>query len=71
MGYSRIAASMKMAVSWVATPCSLVEVYRHFRGACCFYHRGDGDEGSRYLRNFYFGAGTQKDSHLDTELVTV
>jgi hypothetical protein len=29
------AASMKMA------PCSLVEVYRHFRGACCLHHQGD------------------------------
>jgi hypothetical protein len=27
------AASMKMAVNWVVGPCSLVEVYRHFRGA--------------------------------------
>jgi hypothetical protein len=23
---------MKMAVFWVVAPCSLVEVYRHFRG---------------------------------------
>jgi hypothetical protein len=29
------AASMKMAVFWVVAPCSLVEVYRRFRGACC------------------------------------
>jgi hypothetical protein len=28
------AASMKMAVFWVIAPCSLVEVYRRFRGAC-------------------------------------
>jgi hypothetical protein len=28
------AASMKMAVFWVVAPCSLVEVYRRFRGAC-------------------------------------
>jgi hypothetical protein len=26
------AASVKMADFWVAAPCSLVEVYRHFRG---------------------------------------
>jgi hypothetical protein len=26
---------MKMAVLWVTAPCSLVEVYRRFRGACC------------------------------------
>jgi hypothetical protein len=29
---------MKMAVFWVVAPCSLVEVYWHFRGACCLYH---------------------------------
>jgi hypothetical protein len=28
---------MKMAVLWVVTPCSLVEVYQRFRG-----HRPDG-----------------------------
>jgi hypothetical protein len=30
--------SMKMAVFWVVAPCSLVEVYRRFRGACCFHY---------------------------------
>jgi hypothetical protein len=35
------AANMKMAVLWVVAPCSLVEVYRRFRGACCLYHQGD------------------------------
>jgi hypothetical protein len=25
-------ASMKMAVSWVVAPCSVVEVYRRFKG---------------------------------------
>jgi hypothetical protein len=39
------AAVMKMAVSWVVTPCSLVEVYQRFRGPCCLYHRGDDDDG--------------------------
>jgi hypothetical protein len=28
------AASMKMAVFWDVVACSLVEVYRRFRGAC-------------------------------------
>jgi hypothetical protein len=32
---------MKRAVFWVATACSLVEVYRHFRGACCLHHKSD------------------------------
>jgi hypothetical protein len=31
---------MKMAVFWVVTPCSLVEVYRRFGGACCLHHQG-------------------------------
>jgi hypothetical protein len=39
------AASMKMAVFWVVAPCSLVEVYRRFRG-----DRPD-DGGSKYLLN--------------------
>jgi hypothetical protein len=30
-----------MAVFWVVAPCSLVEVYRHFRGACCLHHQGN------------------------------
>jgi hypothetical protein len=32
---------MKTAVFWVVSPCSLVEVCRFFRGACCLHHRGD------------------------------
>jgi hypothetical protein len=28
------ASSMKMVVFWAVAPCSLVEVYRRFRGAC-------------------------------------
>jgi hypothetical protein len=35
------AASMKMAVFWVVALCSLVEVYRRFRGTCCLHHQGD------------------------------
>jgi hypothetical protein len=36
------AVSMKTAVCWVVAQCSLVEVYRHFRGACCLHHQGSG-----------------------------
>jgi hypothetical protein len=36
---------MKMAVCSVPAPCSLIEVYRRFRGACCLHHR------SKHLRN--------------------
>jgi hypothetical protein len=34
------AVRMKMAVFWVVAPCSLVEVYQHFRGTCCLHHQG-------------------------------
>jgi hypothetical protein len=34
-----------MAVSWVVTPYSLVQVYQRFRGPCCLRHQGDdGDQ---------------------------
>jgi hypothetical protein len=32
-----MAVSTKMAVFWVVAPCSLVEVYRRFRGPCCLH----------------------------------
>jgi hypothetical protein len=32
---------MKMAVFWVVAPCSLVEVYHHFRGLCWVHQQGD------------------------------
>jgi hypothetical protein len=28
---------------WVVDPCSLVEVYRRFRGVYCLHHQGDRD----------------------------
>jgi hypothetical protein len=31
----------EMAVFWVVAPCSLAEVYRRFRGACCLHHQDD------------------------------
>jgi hypothetical protein len=37
----------KMAVFWVVAPCSLVEVYRRFRGACCLQHQGDDRQTTR------------------------
>jgi hypothetical protein len=30
---------MKVTVVWIVAPCRLVEVYRRFRGACCFTAR--------------------------------
>jgi hypothetical protein len=32
---------LKIAVFWVVAPCSLVEVYKRFRGPCCLHHQGD------------------------------
>jgi hypothetical protein len=32
---------MTMAVFWVVAPCSLVDVYRRFRGVYCLHHQGD------------------------------
>jgi hypothetical protein len=46
------AASMEMAVLWVAAPCCLVDVYRSFRGVCCLHrhHRDRPDDGgSKHL----------------------
>jgi hypothetical protein len=34
-------SGMKMTVFWGVAPCSLVEVHRRFRGACCLHHEGD------------------------------
>jgi hypothetical protein len=31
---------MKMTIFWDVVPCSLLEVYRRFRGACCLHHQG-------------------------------
>jgi hypothetical protein len=42
---------MKMAVFWVVTLCSLVEIYQHFRGTCWLHHQGPDDGGSKYLWN--------------------
>jgi hypothetical protein len=39
------AVSMKIAIFWVVAPCSLVEVYRRFRGAGHRPHDG----GSKHL----------------------
>jgi hypothetical protein len=33
-----------VAVFWVVALCSLVEVHRRFRGACCLHHQGNRPE---------------------------
>jgi hypothetical protein len=45
-----MAASIKMTVLWDAVPCSVVEVYQYFRGACCLSHYPN-DGGSKCLWN--------------------
>jgi hypothetical protein len=35
------ATSMKMIVFWDVASCSLVEIGRRLRGACCLHHQGD------------------------------
>jgi hypothetical protein len=41
---------LKMTVFWDVAPCSLVEFYRRFRGACCLQYRPD-DGGSKHIWN--------------------
>jgi hypothetical protein len=38
-----------MAVFWVVAPCSLVEVYRCFRGTHSLHHQGDDNGGIKDL----------------------
>jgi hypothetical protein len=57
-----------MTVFWDVAPCSLVEVYRSFRGVCC---RPD-DGGSKHLTSVTFYQTTRRnipeDSHLHTRI---
>jgi hypothetical protein len=55
------AASMQMAVFRFVALCSLVEVYRRFRDACCFHQQGD-----EMSANFYQTTrrNNPEDSHL-------
>jgi hypothetical protein len=47
----------KMVVFWVVAPCSLVEVYRRFRGPCCLHRQIalmlEAERTSETLVNFY------------------
>jgi hypothetical protein len=38
-----------MTVFWITAPCSMVEIYKRFRGSCCFHLQGDSphDGGSK------------------------
>jgi hypothetical protein len=35
----QVLAAESMKIFWDVAPCSLVEVYRRFRGACCLHHQ--------------------------------
>jgi hypothetical protein len=65
-----MSASMKMAVFWVVVPCSLVEVYRRFKGDCCLHHQGamvmDASSMSETLVNSFQTTrrNNPEDSHL-------
>jgi hypothetical protein len=67
-----MAVSMKMAVLWIVPPLSLIEVYRHFRGACCLHYQGklialmmEAASTSETLVNFYETKWhNNPDSHL-------
>jgi hypothetical protein len=61
---------MKMVVFWVIVPCSVVEVFRRFRGACLLHHQGECTETSV---NFYQTARryNPEDSHLRVGMVEV
>jgi hypothetical protein len=52
---------MKITVLWDVAPCSLVEVYRRFRGACCPHH-------PETLVNFY--KSTRRNNPEDSRLHT-
>jgi hypothetical protein len=61
-----------MAVFSVVAPCSLVEVYRYFRGAYCLHHEGDSNSKavsiSKTPENLYNTTrrNNSEDSHLHT-----
>jgi hypothetical protein len=44
-----MAASMQMTVFRHVAPCSLVEIYQRFIGACCVLYCRSDDGGSKYL----------------------
>jgi hypothetical protein len=45
--------SLTITVFCVVAPCSLIEVYRRFRGACCFHRQGMAASTSETPVNFY------------------
>jgi hypothetical protein len=69
-----------MADFWVMAPCSLVEVYKRFRGLCRIHHLGDclialieAARTSETLVNFYLTTWryNPEDSHLQIKVCSV
>jgi hypothetical protein len=62
------AGSMKMAVLWDVEPCSLLEVYWHFRGACYLHHQALSASTSETSVDFYQTTqhNNLEDNHLHT-----
>jgi hypothetical protein len=62
---------MKIAVFRVVVSCSLAEVYRRFRGACCLHHQCDDEAAStsETSGNVYQTTrhNNPEDSHLQIE----
>jgi hypothetical protein len=65
-----MAANMNMSVFWAVAPCSLVGVYRRFRGACYLRLQGNNPEDSHlhelcifYMLYFLL--------HIDDKIYTV
>jgi hypothetical protein len=62
---------MKMTVFWDVAPCSLVKVYRRFRGVCCLHHRHSRRQSSSKFTNVSEVLAASiiailEDSHLQT-----
>jgi hypothetical protein len=64
---------MKMAVFWVIALCSLVEVFRRFRGACCLAIARMMEAASTFEKSGCFYQTTRRnnpeDSHLHLSVV--
>jgi hypothetical protein len=52
-GKNNTFCNLKLTLFWVVAPCSLVEVYRRFKDACCLHYQGGAhrpdDGGSKHL----------------------
>jgi hypothetical protein len=68
----QIIMSVKMDVLCVVAPCSLVEVYKRYRGPCCLHHQislmMEAARTSETLVNFYQTTWhyNPEDSHVHT-----